>query len=78
MHAYRGTLGSHLSRNDSVRKSNDDEDSTTIDFTKRYKETSTNLLFTESEPSRYKNGFMSANIKKENENPFIIFDQKFS
>lgn len=33
---------------------------------------------TESEASRYKNGIMSANIKKENqENPFIFFDQNF-
>ena len=48
-----------------------------MEFTKRYKEASTNLLFTGSEPSRYKNGFMSANIKKENENPFILFDQNF-
>jgi hypothetical protein len=49
-----------------------------MDFTKRYKDTFKNLLMTESEASRYKNGFMSANIKKENqENPFIFFDQNF-
>ena len=49
-----------------------------MDFTKRYKDTSKHLLLTGSEASRYKNGFMSANIKKENqENPFIFFDQNF-
>lgn len=46
-----------------------------MDFTKRYKDTSKNLLLTGSEASRYKNGFMSANIKKEDqETPFMFFD----
>ena len=46
-----------------------------MDFTKRYKENSKNLLLTASEASRYKNGFLSANFKKEDqETPFMFFD----
>jgi len=49
-----------------------------MDFTRRYKDTSKYNLNTGSEASRYKNGSMSANFKKENqENPLISLDNNF-
>jgi hypothetical protein len=57
-------------------KSNDEDDRTTMDFSKHNKEASQHQLqmgSTLGNDTRFKNGFMSTNSKND-QNPLIFFD----